>query len=126
MSLVIIRMVSLKSLHGCYSHHGSEIWVFSVGLLSAAPPRISEDIDVRSPEGQSVILLVQSLAYGIVILGTRLIRHICEGLKVGLGIECGSHTDRLRIYGSKTGPCNAVKSLVPPVIIRNTESLDSF
>ena len=126
MSLVIIRMVSLKSLHCSYSHHGSEIWVFSVGLLSAAPSRISEDIDVRSPEGQSVILLVQPLAYGIVILGTCLVRHICEGLKMSLGIECGSHTYSLRIYGGKTGSCNAVKCLVPPVIIRNAESLDSF
>ena len=87
MSLVIIRMVSLKSLHCSYAHNRREVRIFSIGLLSAAPSRISEDIDVRSPEGQSVILLVQSLAYGIVILGTCLIRHICEGLKVGLGMN---------------------------------------
>ena len=120
MGLVIVRMVSLESLHGSHTHYRGKERVLTVGLLTTAPSRVSEDVDVRSPESQSVILLVLSPAYCVVIFCTCLVRNICECLKVGLGIEGRRHTDGLRVDCGKTSPGHTVKGLVPPVVVRNS------
>ena len=41
-----------------------------------------------------------------------------------LRIKGGCHSDRLREHGRNTGACNAVQRLIPPVVGRNSETLN--
>ena len=50
---VVLRVVALHTCHVGNSHVASEEGIFAVGLLSAAPARIPEDIQIRGPEIQS-------------------------------------------------------------------------
>ena len=50
---VVLRIVALQSGHVGDAHAAGEERVFAVGLLSAAPARVAEDVQVRGPEIQA-------------------------------------------------------------------------
>ena len=45
--LQVQRIVALQTQHKSTSHRSGEIGVFTIGLLATAPPRISQDVDIR-------------------------------------------------------------------------------
>ena len=57
---------SLQSSNDLQSQYRGEIRVFSVGLLSASPARVSENVDVRSPESQALIFPIPAFALEVV------------------------------------------------------------
>src|SRR5580704_18147568 len=69
--LEVVMVGPLQAFDEGNSKATSEIGVFAVGFLSAAPARIAEDIDVRRPNGESVVHGVDILTYCLVVLGTR-------------------------------------------------------
>ena len=126
MCLIIVRVVSLQTVNGGSSHHGSKVWIFSIGLLTTSPTRIPENIDIRSPERKSIVFLVFVLADGIIILGSCLVRYIGKCLKMHIRIKCGGHSDSLRIHCGKSCTGNPVKRFIPPVIIRYSKTRNSL
>ena len=48
--LEVSVVVALHSEYVLYSEDCIEIWIFTVGLLSASPSRVTEDVHVRTPE----------------------------------------------------------------------------
>ena len=64
---VVLRVGrSLQSSNDLQSQYRGEIRVFSVGLLSATPTRVSENVDVRRPESQALIFPVSAFALEVV------------------------------------------------------------
>ena len=120
--LVIVGIVSLEPPDHGHAHPGREERVLSVGFLTAAPARVPEYVYVRSPEGQSVILLPYVLAYGVVVLRARLVGDEGESLLETLRVKGGRHSYRLRVHCRQAGPRDSVQSLVPPVIGRYAET----
>ena len=53
--LQMLRILSLKTSDISTSEFTGQIRILSVCLMTSAPSRIAEDIDIRSPEGQSLI-----------------------------------------------------------------------
>ena len=50
--LEILVIVALHTEDGLKAQHRGQIRVLTVGLLAAAPPRVTEDVDIRTPEAQ--------------------------------------------------------------------------
>src|SRR6185503_3603880 len=50
----MLEIVALYSSDESNTHAAGQEWIFSVGLLSPSPARITEDVDVWRPEGQSI------------------------------------------------------------------------
>ena len=48
--------VALKAAHDAQAHAPVHIWILAVGLLSAPPAGITENIDVGGPERQALVL----------------------------------------------------------------------
>ena len=53
-----VRKVTLQSIHYSQSHDGSQVGVFTVGFLATSPPRVTENVYVRSPESKTCINLI--------------------------------------------------------------------
>ena len=64
---------SLQSLDNLRSHDTGQIGILTIGFLSPAPSRVTEDIDIRRPYREAVELLVlAAIQHAVVILGTEL------------------------------------------------------
>ena len=119
-----IFAVSLHSLDERDAEAGGQIRILAVGLMSAAPSRITENIHIRCPEGQALVdITVSAAALHVVLRTAFLCRHITDFLH-HLRIKGGRHSDRLREHGRNTGACNAVQRLIPPVVGWNSETLN--
>ena len=125
MALEVCVVIALKSEYGSLAHYGCEERIFAIGLLASSPTRVSEDVYVRCPEGQSIVLLVQSFPDCLIVFCTSLIGNHGECPQVLFRIEGCRHTDGLRKYGCYTGTRNSVQGFVPPVVVRNAETFDS-
>src|ERR1039458_9972758 len=68
----VVGIVSLQTLHEGDAQTAGEERVLSVSLLPASPARIAKDVDVRRPDGQSVVDRVNIVANGLVVLGAGL------------------------------------------------------
>ena len=107
-----------------FSETGSQIRVFSVGLMAAAPPGVAENINVRGPHGQTVINIPVALCRkGIVFCSCFGGNGICD-LFQKLIVKHRSHADGLRKACCGAAACEAVQCLVPPVVFRHAEALD--
>ena len=56
---------ALKSSYHCQSHLRSEVGVFTISLLSTSPAGVTEDIDVRCPERETLIALDVTTTLGL-------------------------------------------------------------
>ena len=52
MCLEINVIIALHTENGLNAQYRIQIWVFTTRFLSSAPTRVTEDIDVRTPERQ--------------------------------------------------------------------------
>ena len=79
--LAILAVVwTLQSAHHGKSHLCCQIGVFAIGLLSASPSWITEDIDVGCPEGETLIAAYHTVFLCQLVLGTCFIAHSGECL----------------------------------------------
>ena len=55
---VVLRIVTLQSGHISDTHAAAEEGIFAVGLLTATPARIAEDVQIRRPEIEAPMIPV--------------------------------------------------------------------
>ena len=124
MQLIVSSVIgSLQTFHYHDTHATGEIRVFTVGLNTPSPTRITVNIHRRRPHGKSLITLITALRCVICIFCTRLIRYGIEYFIYCLRRKRGRHTYRLRKNRSQSGACHTVQRLVPPVIGFDTQAL---
>ena len=70
----------LQAAYDGRAHATGQEGVLAVGLLSASPPRVAEDVDIGCPERQAGILLQGAVAAGQRVLGARLVADSGEDL----------------------------------------------
>src|SRR5947199_5946229 len=70
----VARVVALQALDESDAHARRQVRVFAVSLLPASPSRVTEDVDVRRPEGQPLVTPAIALTHELIILRTRLCR----------------------------------------------------
>ena len=71
---------TLQSAHHCQSHFSSEVGVFTIGLLSASPTWVAEDVDVWCPERQTLIALDVARTLGLLCFHAGLVAYGGEHL----------------------------------------------
>ena len=133
MSLVILLVITLHTLDGLHAHYSRKVWILSWSLLSPSPPRVTEDIDIRTPESKFRIAGVishthtdsEDIVVGTVPVCARFVRNLREYLIDLLRIERSGHADRLRIDRISI-LTHTVASLAPPVVGRDSESVDRY
>ena len=119
-----IGIISLEASDDSGSQQSGQIRILTVSLHSPAPTRIPEYVDVRGPESQPGVLdaLTGLDCAGKAIFDPGLITDGSENLLNELGIERGCHADRHRIHGGVAITSHSMKSLVPPVVGRNSKA----
>ena len=114
----------MKPLNICHAQSRSQHRILPVGLMSPSPARIAEDIDIGSPEGQSLINIMIFMLLRLLILGATLHCDRLTDLLQQLRIKGCSQTDRLWKHGRPAGSCHSMQRLIPPIIRRNSQSRD--
>ena len=77
---VVCVVGSLKSSHYCHSHACRQVRVLTVCLLSTSPSWVAEDVYVRSPERQALVLADNSRALCLLVLYACLVADSLEAL----------------------------------------------
>ena len=109
--------VALQSADNRHAQLTGQVRIFSVGLHTAAPARVTEDVDVRRPEGQSLVLSGDpGSRQGLPILDPGLVADRRKHLVHKRFIERSRHTDRHREDRRLPVARHAVQRLVPPVV----------
>ena len=110
------QWVSLQSTHHSITHHTGQIGVLTVGLLSPAPSRITEDVDIRRPYRQTAHLhiLTAQVIEAVVILCTKLRRSNIETLVQQDRVERRRHRHRLREHRDIAHIGSPMQGLAPP------------
>ena len=122
--LQIIRVVSLQAAHEGDPVASRQKRIFAVGLLSAPPAWITENIDIGRPDGQPRISLGTATFFGngLVVLcaclGGNGVGHALDEF----GIPGRGETDGLRKYRGNAISRHAVQRLVPPIIRGDVEA----
>ena len=113
--------MSLQPLDKADAHPRGKIRVFPESFVSPAPARVSENIDVGRPKGQSfinipVVILLLHIELCPALRGDG----ICHLLHKIL-VKGRRQRDCLRKHRGNTCPRHTVKRLVPPVIRFNSQ-----
>src|SRR6185312_9163158 len=117
---IILGIISLHAGNKGDPHAAREKWVFSIGLLSASPPRIAEYVQIRRPEIETVKYRRFTVACRVVINDPALDSNIGSHRVNRRHIEGGSQSDRFREL-SRAIDRNPMQCLTPPVVRRNLE-----
>ena len=120
----VVRIVALHAAHELHSQAAGEVGILAVGLHSAPPARIAEDVDVGRPKGQSLVLAAEPVAHELVVLGAGFVRDDRGDFQHQIGIPRGGQADGLREDGGDPGPRHTVQGLAPPVVGGDVETLD--
>ena len=116
--------IALQALHIGNAEAGGQIGILAVGLMAAAPAGITENIDVGRPEGEALVDISVAMGNGSVVLGAALGGGYIAQFLDQLGIKGGGDADGLREAGGHACTGHAVKGFVPPVVSRNTQTID--
>ncbi len=122
--LQILRIVALQAVDEVHGHLARQVGILAVGFHAASPPRIAEQVDVGSPEGQALVDIALAAADEFVILGAGLVADRGGHPQGQVRIPGGGQADRLRKNRGASGARHPVQALVPPVVGRNSEPLD--
>src|ERR1700733_8803773 len=87
----VTRVITLQAAHEIKPKRGSKKRIFAIGLLSASPARIAEDVDIRRPDGQAEVETVNSFTHCLVVLGAGLRRNNRSDALKQRGIPGGGH-----------------------------------
>ena len=115
---------SLQTLNVGHAKAAGQIGIFTQCLMAAAPSRVTKDIDVRAPEGQSLVDVPIALGGLSVVLGPALRGDRIAHFPVKILIEDRSKSDGLWEDGGGASTGHAVQRFIPPVVCRNAEALD--
>ena len=123
MELVMsIVRIALQTVHHRTAHDCGKIRIFSIGLLSSSPPRVTENVYIRSPYGKAMIYLHTLFRRTCHIeLYTLLRRSHIEDLLQKNIVPARCQTYSLREYRGKAIAGRSVKSLIPPVVLSDAE-----
>ena len=114
-----VELHALQTAHHGDAHAAGQPRVFAVGLLSASPAWVTEDVDVGSPEGESLVAAYLAAPLGLVVLGACL---VADGGKAAIDqcvVPRGGHGRRNGEHGGETVTADAVQRLAPPLELRN-------
>src|SRR5450755_2488770 len=120
---IVLRVVTLHAGDKRNSQASRQEGVLSKGFLPTSPARITEDVNVRSPEIEALedvaIPVMQTLDVLDSPFGADHNGHTVNGVCIK-GRSQGSWPGKLG--GASRG--DAVRCLAPPVVTRNTQALD--
>ncbi|OPZ12373.1 MAG: hypothetical protein BWZ06_01534 [Bacteroidetes bacterium ADurb.BinA261] len=122
--LQVFRIVALQTFDEWNSHFGSQEGIFAIRFHASSPTRIAKNVDVGCPERQPLINFPLAFRRVIVMFGSRFVGNRCGDIEHFVGIPHGSHPDCLRKDGCQSRTCHAMQAFVPPVVSRNSQSLD--
>ena len=106
--VILLAVGTLQSAYDRHAHLSGQVGILSIGLLSASPARVAEDVDVGRPYGESLITFQFALAAEGSVLGAGFVGDSSKYVVEQVAIERGSHTDGLREYSGKSGASYAV------------------
>ena len=117
----VARVVALHAGDEGHAHAPGQEGIFAVGLLAAAPARVSENVDVRRPEVQAFEDVAVARAYRL-----RMLDAAFGADRLGHGVNCrrvegGGQPNRPGKLG-RAIHLHAVQRLAPPVVGRNLEA----
>ena len=92
--------------------------------MTASPSGITEDVDIRCPESESLIDTVVSVLELSEVLGSAFGGDGVADLLKEVLVKCSGKPYGLREYCCDPGTGNSVKRFVPVVIRRDPESFD--
>ena len=101
--------------HG-HSQLSRQIRVLAVGFHPASPAGIAEDIDVRSPESNTLVLLHVPRLTSLAVLHARFVTDSCKYFVQKRFVKGSRHADRLREDSGRPVAGHAVQRLAPPVV----------
>src|SRR5229473_1737060 len=108
----VIRVRALHAANECDGEPSGEVRVFAVSLLTAAPARVAEDVDVGRPEREALIAAVFVVADGLVVLGARFGRDDVGDAVHEVRIPRGREPDGLRKDRGLPRAGNSMESFV--------------
>ena len=112
---------TLQAIYKGFSVFGGQIRIFAVSLMSSAPSRITENIDIGRPEGQPFVYISVIVFCICIILCTSFLGGYIRNLLSQFCIKHSRQTDSLRKHCGYARTRQTVKSLVPPVVCRNAQ-----
>ena len=122
----VVGIALLQAAHNGQSHLCREERVFAVGLLSASPARVAEDVDVRCPERQPLIALHLPCPLRHHVFGTCLIAGDAEGPAHQRIVPRRSHAHGDGEHRCRAVAGNAMQRFVPPLEGRDAQPRDGW
>ena len=116
--------ISLKPPDKSDPQRSSQVGILTVGFLPSPPSGIAEDVDIRRPEGKALVDIPVAECTVSIVFRASLCRDHITDLPQQLFIKGCPHSHRLGKAGCRTCPGNAVQTLVPPVIGRDSQTCD--
>ena len=116
--------VALEAFDIPDSEPARQVRIFAVGLMSAAPAGIPEDVDVRTPYGEPFIDIPVAETALPVVFRARFIGNGRSDLFLEVFVKHGGQADCLRKNRRGTCPGDPVQRFIPPVVGRNTQARD--
>ena len=116
--------VSLEAFDEADAQTGGQIGILAVGFVTAAPPRIAENVDIRAPNRQPLIDIPVAVGALAVIFRTGLPGNCGGDFFLEILVEDGGQADGLGENGGRSGAGNPVEHFIPPVVGGNTEPRD--
>ena len=117
---------ALQSAHDGQSHPCCQVGVFAVGLLSASPSRVAEDVDVGRPERQALVALDVARAFGLLGFYTGFVADGGEHAMQQCIVPRGCHRHRDGEHGGKAVAPYTVQRLVPPLELGDAQPTDGW
>ena len=124
MCLEVFGIVSLQAFHYGNAHPFCQVRIFSIGFHATSPTGITEDIDIRGPEGQAFVAVVFFILLILMVFGTGFVAYHRECLIQCVVIKSSRHRDCLWENGRFSGTCDTVQGFVPPIVLGNSETFD--
>ena len=123
-SLKVAPMVALQPPHHRHAELARQVRVLAKRLLSAAPSRVAEYVDIGRPEGEALVLSAPPRGDRRVVLGPRLVGNHARDAPHEGAIPCGAQPDHLREDGGPPVAADTVAGFVPPVVGGHAQAAD--
>ena len=120
----VFRIAALKPFDEIDGHASGEEGILAIGLLSTTPARISENIDIWSPESESGIDAANIVARKKVVFGACLIADGIPYTKHQILIKCSRKSYCLGENSCLASSGNTMQTLIPPIVSRDSQSFD--
>ena len=123
--LVVDGIVALDAADEGAAEDTGQERVLAPRLHAAAPARIAEDVDVRTPVGEAGVRIGAPVRKRGGVLRASLVRNRLGHLPDQVGIERRRLSDRLGKHGCTPVARHAVQRLVPPPVGRDAKPLNA-